>query len=326
MPEAEQTEDALLERRLLKNLQRLVDDFEVERRQVVLRQDETKPGEEPRRRDVFARRLHKCLRSFRDILGEMSHERFAEYVPAVAVLRDVDRVLDYGARDLTLGVTSRESLSRVKAAHKEPWTVRWIEEAFEGGDIFYDIGANVGAYSLIAARALGPALRVYAFEPSFSNYAALVENVARNDLSRQVNAFPIVLTESTTLMSFQYLGLSSGSAQHAVGTRPLAGPERTPVDPVMIQDIPGFALDHFRELFGTPQPNHVKIDVDGHEVALLAGGQRTWESADLKSLLIETEGADVREHCEAYLTNKAGLTLAERWEKPAVTYSLFRRS
>src|ERR671932_123659 len=62
-----------------------------------------------------------------------------------------------------------EILSRLRPVAKEPWTVRWLERSLRDGDVLYDVGANVGAYSLIAA-ALGA--QVVAIEPAYANYAA----------------------------------------------------------------------------------------------------------------------------------------------------------
>src|SRR6516225_6093965 len=56
---------------------------------------------------------------------------------------------------------------------KEPDTIRWID-SFEPNDVFWDIGANVGVFSLYAARRK---VRVLAFEPSAGNYMILCRNV-----------------------------------------------------------------------------------------------------------------------------------------------------
>src|SRR5262245_31131064 len=57
---------------------------------------------------------------------------------------------------------------------KEPDTIAWIDN-FESSDVFWDIGANVGVFSLYAARQCG--VRVVAFEPSADNYMVLCKNV-----------------------------------------------------------------------------------------------------------------------------------------------------
>ena len=53
--------------------------------------------------------------------------------------------------------------------HKEAGTVAWISRSVGPGDVFYDVGANIGIYSLLAALCAGPAGRVFAFEPHLLN-------------------------------------------------------------------------------------------------------------------------------------------------------------
>src|SRR5947199_3985553 len=69
--------------------------------------------------------------------------------------------IDYDGAEIVIGVTSRaEIMSRLTPVAKEPWTVRWLEQGIRDGDVFYDIGANVGTYSLIAAAQQRSAVRV----------------------------------------------------------------------------------------------------------------------------------------------------------------------
>src|SRR5438046_1543914 len=74
--------------------------------------------------------------------------------------------LDYPGADLRIGVTSRtEILSRLRPCEKEPWTVAWLERTVRPGDVLWDVGANVGAYSLIAASLGREAAQIVAVEP-----------------------------------------------------------------------------------------------------------------------------------------------------------------
>ena len=71
--------------------------------------------------------------------------------------------------------------------------MRWIEGFVGPGDVFYDIGANVGAYSLIAARATANRARILAFEPVPSSFLDLSRNVALNACADSVVALPFAL-------------------------------------------------------------------------------------------------------------------------------------
>src|SRR4051812_16333710 len=90
--------------------------------------------------------------------------------------------LDYEPAEIHLGLTSRDEFHRLRSCEKEPWTVRWIEEYLKPGQVLYDVGANVGAYTLVAAIAV-PEARVLAFEPAPANFAALSGNLELNDVT-----------------------------------------------------------------------------------------------------------------------------------------------
>lgn len=64
--------------------------------------------------------------------------------------------------------------------HYEKYTTEIFRKLVKPGDIFLDIGANLGHYALIAAPLVGEKGRVYAFEPAADNYALLVRSVAAN--------------------------------------------------------------------------------------------------------------------------------------------------
>jgi len=90
----------------------------------------------------------------------------------VAIKSDISvvRRLDYGPRQIMMNVDSDfEYQVRLKSCRKEPETVNWIETFFKEGQVLYDIGANIGAYTLVAASFFDGKLRVYAFEPAFQN-------------------------------------------------------------------------------------------------------------------------------------------------------------
>src|SRR3990172_8964826 len=67
----------------------------------------------------------------------------------------------------------------------EPDMVVWLKQKLRTGDVLWDVGANVGAYSLLAAK-LVPHAVIVAFEPYIPTFSHLWENITLNGLSRQV--------------------------------------------------------------------------------------------------------------------------------------------
>ena len=72
---------------------------------------------------------------------------------------------------------------------------KWLDEVVAPGDVFYDVGAGIGTYSLTAAIKRG-ALAI-AFEPGFAVYRTLCENVRMNDAAHSVIPLPFALPTST---------------------------------------------------------------------------------------------------------------------------------
>lgn len=165
---------------------------------------------------------------------------------------------------------------------KEPGTIRWID-SFSAGDVFYDIGANVGVYSLYAARIRGA--RVYAFEPSPFNFSTLCHNVALNDLSDSMSPFCLALSDRTVIDSLHISSLQVGAAH--TGFQNPVNEFGKPLNAVHKQATLGFRMDDFIRIFGAPAPQHIKIDVDGAEALVIAGMAETLKDSSLLSMLVE---------------------------------------
>jgi FkbM family methyltransferase len=170
---------------------------------------------------------------------------------------------------------------------KEPETIEWID-SFQTGEVFFDIGANIGVFSLYAA--LHRQCDVYAFEPEAKNYACLNKNILLNRLGRRVKALNVGLHDRTCIEFLQLHGLESGAALHALGEAIDWRKQR--FEAKFEQAVMAFGLDDFVAQFGVPVPNHIKLDVDGNEDKIIRGGQRTFSNPAMRSLLIELNESD----------------------------------
>jgi hypothetical protein len=92
--------------------------------------------------------------------------------------------LDYPRAAIHLRLTTGQEFHRLSSCQKEPWTVRWIERYLKLGEVLYDVGANLGAYTLLAAVAV-PGTRVVSFEPRPANVAGLSAFVELNSRSER---------------------------------------------------------------------------------------------------------------------------------------------
>ena len=161
---------------------------------------------------------------------------------------------------------------------KEPKTLEWID-SFGTQDKFLDIGANIGIYSLYAAK---KDLQVYAFEPQALNFAELYTNIYLNDLQHKITGYGIALTDVNSIEHLSLLSMVPGQSHNNYDIS-----KHNQIK----QGCAGYRLDHLVEQGVIPQPHHVKIDVDGIESKVIAGGIDTISKC--KSILVEAENIDI---------------------------------
>ncbi len=186
--------------------------------------------------------------------------------------------------ELLLDASSRSCIRAAWFLHdKEPDTLEWID-GMPDGACFWDVGANVGIYSLYAA--LNPLVHVLAFEPASSNFAVLNKNIEMNHLSKRILAYCLAFSKETKLDVLNMDSTEAGSAMHGFGTKINQFGEV--IDTKFCQGAVGFSMDDFMKMFAPLQPTHIKIDVDGLEADILRGGQETLKKAT--SMIVEIEG------------------------------------
>lgn len=167
---------------------------------------------------------------------------------------------------------------------KEPETIEWID-SFKSGDVYWDVGGNIGVYALYAAKHTG--VKVLAFEPSPLNYFALCRNIEINGLSESLSAICLAFNDREQL---EYLNMTSfeiGSAMASFGeTKDFKGNE---FKAVYRQAMMGISIDDFIARFNPLFPNHLKIDVDSIEGKIVAGAANTLADKRMKSISIELD-------------------------------------
>lgn len=159
---------------------------------------------------------------------------------------------------------------------KEPGTIEWISN-FELNSVFYDIGANVGIYTMYGCKRVK---QVYAFEPHLGNCFSLIRNVHLNKADN-IKVMSIALHNKVGFFNFDYRsdGIASSASQ---------------LDCNNLQYIPTCSeykcSTTIDKLIGDSiikPPTYVKIDVDGNEILILHGMQETLKNHHIKSLQVE---------------------------------------
>jgi len=167
---------------------------------------------------------------------------------------------------------------------KEPETISWLQTELQPDSVFWDVGANIGLYSLYGAS-FQPKCQIMAFEPESQNFASLCKNIFQNNF-KNIDAFGLALSEKETEISDLYVSsMEAGSAIHNIREKsPWAKQEA-----VFSQKTFSTSVDALVIKYKIPPPTIVKIDVDGIEINILRGSLITLRNS-IKTLLIELDG------------------------------------
>lgn len=159
------------------------------------------------------------------------------------------------------------------------------------GDVVVDAGANFGYYTVLTGAATGPAGAVHAFEPDPEAFKLLMENVALNALAN-VTLHDVCLGADDAEVDFHLMEESAFSGLSPTGRARSRGTMRTTMR----------RLDSVLAEQGAPTVTRMKIDVEGHEYAVLAGARETIRrSRDVLILMIEVSAKNLTPERRALL-------------------------
>ena len=178
----------------------------------------------------------------------------------------------------------------------------WIE-SFEDGSTLWDIGANVGLYSLYAAKVKN--CRVYAFEPSVFCLEFLARNIWLNELQEKITIVPNPLSNQTQANLLTLHSREWAESSNSFGTT--LNQDGNEIDASFDYSILGSTIDEAVTKLNLPEPQHIKIDVDGIEPIILAGGLQVLKRIDSISIEVPTyRGANAE---VAKILSDCGLSL-----------------
>jgi FkbM family methyltransferase len=164
----------------------------------------------------------------------------------------------------------------------EPFETELVRRIVRPGQTFLDIGAHIGYYSLVAARAMEGRGRVFSFEPSPVNFALLEENVRMNGLDGVIRPTHAALFREPSEIELYLAEHNSGDNRIYPSTPEedtyvnghLSGERR-------VVKVPALKGDDFLAEQGVEKVDVIKLDVQGAEMDVLHGLSRTLKSPDL---------------------------------------------
>ena len=158
-------------------------------------------------------------------------------------------------------------------------TVRLIRRMLSPGDHFVDAGANIGYFTLLASRCVGPDGRVDAIEPQPDNHARLAANVVNNGSPAQVRRHALALADRTGQTSIH--AYPESDVQHNHGCASMF-PE--PAFATRATTVPTVRLD---ELLADTDPTLIKLDVEGAELLAIEGMAQLLHARRPPTLVVE---------------------------------------
>ena len=182
---------------------------------------------------------------------------------------------------------------------EEPDTIEWLDSMTED-DVLWDVGSNVGMYSLYAAKLRRST--VYAFEPESQNYATLCENIALNRVGDRCVPVMAAVSRRAGFGELAVRYVTKGGAYNqftGADQEDIAGPTSVETagnaGPEIRQVVYGISLD---ELLDDPYfkaPTRLKGDVDGREADIFDGAGKLLRDRRLRGIMVELNRAFERD-------------------------------
>ena len=184
---------------------------------------------------------------------------------------------------ILFSVTNKKTITRaLNLFKKEPITIEWIR-SFEKNSVFFDIGANIGQFTIFAA--IVSKSRIFAFEPESNNFQGLMQNIYLNKLFNKVTAYPIGISDVTALTKLYLNSFSKADSHHSVNYKTDSDLKKKEFE--LFQGIFSSSLDDLLEKWKLPLPNYIKIDVDGIENKIIKRAGKILANKKLKSMIVE---------------------------------------
>ena len=168
----------------------------------------------------------------------------------------------------------------------EPETLEWIDKFEKDKEIiFWDIGANIGLYSIYNALKNNNSTTI-SFEPSTSNLRTLSRNIYINNLQKKIKIFPLPLSKKENVfLNMKEESFKEGGALNSFGSE--FNFEGKNFISNMNYELYGTSINFLLNNKFLEIPDYIKIDVDGIEHLILEGGNQFLKNEKIKSILIE---------------------------------------
>jgi FkbM family methyltransferase len=218
----------------------------------------------------------RCLRDV-PLMGNLIHRLSHRILPMDQKVWA--RVQSGPSQGLWLELNPRTGYSYVRGG-AEPAVQAALVERLRPGMVFYDLGANIGLFTLLGARLVGDTGKVFSFEPDPASLVRLRRNIRRNGFKN------IVVVESgiwSCAGNMHFVTSERASPDHGIGKFVEHGAQQSGTL------TPCVSLDDFIQ--NAPPPDAIKCDIEGAEIEALRGATSLLQSPHRPWFICETHSA-----------------------------------
>jgi len=165
--------------------------------------------------------------------------------------------------------------------------VRFCTRTLAPGQTVVDVGANIGLYTLLAAKSVGPDGNVHAFEPEPENARRIRVNLALNGVGN-VELFEAAVYSTPGVVELNVFA-PEFNAWHSIGRPEVVDPAHpsTPVEPTATIEVPAVTLDDHCRTHAIDRIDLLKVDVEGAELDVLKGARELLAQRAARTILFE---------------------------------------
>jgi FkbM family methyltransferase len=209
-------------------------------------------------------------RLLRRLLFPFKQNEFMSYFLDLKYFIKKDNIKLFSLRNFGSSTKSRG----VSFFTKEKITTDWIE-SFKKNSKFLDIGANIGIYSLYAAKLNHDVISI---EPEALNFAMLNLNIHDNSFNNRIKAYNFAMHNKNGISDLGINEFNFGKSNHIFDSKNDVH--------LHYHGVYGMTVDNFLDEIKF-EPNHIKIDVDGNELMILKGMKKILRNKEMLSIILE---------------------------------------
>ncbi len=173
--------------------------------------------------------------------------------------------------------------------------LNFVENILGGGDFFVDVGCNIGIYTLVAARKVGPFGRVFAFDPNPIVITHLKRSLFMNYLHDRVKVYNVALGDNKEPTTIHFSDNCLGDASMGLDERSFHAKALQMLGNATSIEVPQTTLDEV--IHPGIDIKFMKVDVEGFEHKVIAGAKRLLTSRAIHYIMLELiDDIDFNEH------------------------------